>query len=261
MADPSELIRRFNLLLKGHTSIYEAESARLTNVVKGILPRFLKVRNEWAEAQRKTAEDFNLLEIMGLDCNEVCHSRLLAWLLDRRIEIGTHAQGNLGFRLFLEEIAGELQTSSRKCVLAYADEPEYWVRREYSGDESRIDLEIAARGQFLIHVENKIHASEAGEATDQAQTDREARDLETRRIELAVPKSNCHGIFLTLNWGKATNNRFRSIGWVRIANVLERFALEAEPAEVTVFARHYARAVRKLGVLDRAEVEAENADL
>ena len=55
---------------------------------------------------------------------------------------------------------------------AYADEPDYWVRTESSGNEARVDIEIAARGKFIIYVENKTYAVEGDD-----QTNREWRSL------------------------------------------------------------------------------------
>ena len=52
--------------------------------------------------QEQFADDFNLLDVMNLAGKEIRHSMMLAWLLDHDLrKLGTHAQGNLGFRLFL----------------------------------------------------------------------------------------------------------------------------------------------------------------
>jgi hypothetical protein len=247
-----ELTRRLQSFIARYVELRSKEKARLR---KG-LDEFLIERNRWAEAQRKTADEFNLLEIMGVESEEVCHSKILAWLLDHRIERGTHAQGKLGFRLFLEELARELSEEQESRLLAYADEPHYWVRTEVAGYEARMDVEIAARGRFLIHVENKIHSVEGDD-----QTNREWRDLQVRRKELAVPTKSCHAIFLTLDGRNAENPNFRSVGWSRIAKVVDQFAAQAEPPEVRLFARHYAKAIRILSVVTREETEAEDASI
>ena len=248
----SELTRRFQSLIARHAELCSKEKERLTKV----LAAFLAERKRWAEAQRETADGFNLLEVMGVDSEEVCHSKILAWLLDHRIERGTHAQANLGFRLFLEELAGELNEKHGSQLLAYADETNYWVRTEVAGYEARMDVEIAARGRFLIHIENKIHSIEGDD-----QTNREWRDLLMRCKELTVPKESCHAIFLTLDGRKAENPNFRSIGWNRIAQIMDQFAAEAQPPEVSLFARHYAKAIRKLCIVEREEMEDEDASV
>jgi hypothetical protein len=221
-----------------------------------MLTGFRSARADWAALQRASADDFNLFEVIEVDGDEICHSKILAWLLDRRIEHGTHAQGNLGFRLFLEELGPELTDERDERVMTYAFEPEYWVHREVSGDEARVDVEIAARGKFLIHIEVKIHSVEGD-----VQTDREYRDIKARGRMLDVPESACHAIFLTLDGRRAKNDRFRSVRWNRVANVLDKFAINAEPPEVKLFARHYANAILKLCRVQRQEGEGEDANI
>src|SRR5207245_2259609 len=61
-------------------------------------------RQSYTKRQRESAEDFNLIDVVQVTNDERRHSALLAWLLDHRIDhFGTHAQGSLGFQLFLKE--------------------------------------------------------------------------------------------------------------------------------------------------------------
>jgi hypothetical protein len=249
-------VTRLQMLIAGHAELCSQESSRVSTVIAGILSGFLAIRLKWAESQRPVADDFNLFEVMEVEGDELCHSKILAWLLDQRIEHGTHAQGSLGFRLFLEELGRELAHGEVEHVLAYAADTGYWVHREVSGDEARVDIEIASRRKFLIHVEVKIHSIEG-----QVQTDREYRDLHARGAYLDVPESARHGIFLTLDGRKARNESFVPVGWNRVAMVLDKFAFEAKPSEVQLFARHYAKAVRKLSILEHDEVEVDDADI
>jgi hypothetical protein len=58
----------------------------------------------WRKSEESSASDFNLLETLQIASDEIKHSMMLEWLLDHRIErAGTHAQGKLGFSLFLEK--------------------------------------------------------------------------------------------------------------------------------------------------------------
>src|SRR5258707_4533571 len=155
-----DLVGRFERLIAGHAELHAKEMSRTKTAIEGILPGFLAARKQWAEAQKQSADDFNLFEVLAVEGDEVRHSKILAWLLDHRIERGTHAQGNLGLKLFLQELDKELQEDHVGKVAAYANEENYWVHAELSGDESRVDIEIGARGKFLIHLENKIHAAE-----------------------------------------------------------------------------------------------------
>jgi hypothetical protein len=183
---------------------------------------------------------------MGVDSKELCHSRLLEWLLARGIDQGTHAQGDLCFRLFLEEIG---------LNSTYANEA-YWVRREVAGRKSRIDIEIAVSRVFIIHIENKIYASES-----KNETQREWEDLQARAEELVIPKKARHAIFMTLDGSAAEDEKhFISFSWSRMARVLDKFAEKAEALEVVLFARHYAKALRRLTAVYTMVEEIENGE-
>jgi hypothetical protein len=200
------------------------------------------------QAQEELADDFNLLDVMRLTGKEIRHSMVLAWLLDHDLsKLGTHAQGNLGFRLFLEEFS---------LPLHYAD-CMYGVRREVAGDESIVDVEIACRDHFVIHIENKIWSSEGND-----QSDREWSDLQHRATELKVRLVAVHALFLTPRGTKPKNAGFRAIRWGRIVSVLEKFAEMAKPADVKLFTAHYARALRRFIAVDdiRESQNAETAD-
>ena len=258
-----DLIGVFERLLGQHRSMVRerkscgTELARLTSLLGGfsaanqrvaeqskhqladlcvLLTRFKEELQKWAKSQESEAETFNLFEVLGVAADEVRHSTVLAWLLDHRIErAGTHAQGNLGFHLFLKEMG---------LPPEYA-ETQYWVRRERAGDESRVDVEVAARGRFVIHIENKIHSAEGPD-----QTDREWADLLRRAeqigIDPASKPSRVHAFFITLGGDKAENENFRPVRWSEIARVLDRFSVQAQPPDVKLFAAHFARALRAL---------------
>jgi hypothetical protein len=255
------LIETFAALLKGHDEVVNrcrrvtAETARhdrseLAALFKG----FHEARSEWEAKQVTLADDFNLFQVMGVADDEVTHSKILAWLLDRRVEQGSHAQGKLGFRLFIEELGTELGSESTPTIRSYPDEP-YWVRCEVSGSQSRIDIEIASRGKFIIHIENKIWSSEGPD-----QTHREWCDLERRAKELGIPTANVHGIFLTLDGSQPENEHFVAVRWHRIVSVLDRFAEKAQAIEVKWFVAHYAKALSKLALTEPETEEGEDGD-
>ena len=283
-SDGEELVQRFETLIAGHGHLLNVQASSRRNRLAELLDGFLAVSRKseaeesqrtgsslvrvldslisgydqahakWADAQRGSADEFNLFEVMEVQYKEACHSRLLAWLLDPRIEHGTHAQGNLGFRMFLHELEKELDPQLNRHITAYADEP-YWVRREVAGVESRVDIEIAARKRFVIHIENKILAAEGED-----QTNREWEELQQRANELEIPQEDVHAVFLTLDGSEPENKKFRPIAWKRIARVLEEFGEHAQPPEVRLFVRHYAKALRKVEVRQSRAEEIENAE-
>lgn len=243
-ADAADSHERFHRLLDEFVRVRQrvdvaelAEAGETRRHLDTLLAGYHEATARYRERQVDVADDFNLLDVMELTGKEVRHSMMLAWLLDHDLRrFGTHAQGNLGFRLFLHEFR-ELGLPSE-----YA-ECKYWVNREVAGDESIVDVEVACRGRFIIHIENKIWSSEG---TDQ--TDREWSDLQRRAAELDVPSENIHPLYLTPHGMQATNANFRAIAWRRVVRVLEKFADEAKPADVQLFARHYAKALKRFVV-------------
>lgn len=265
------LRQRFASLLSSYSVLAQRLPAAGLNAdqTRSLLERFVGLRDRADEAERTTAaedhkrltallagyenavehyrveqedraDDFNLLAVMRLAGKEIRHSMVLAWLLDHDFrKLGTHAQGNLGFKLFLSEFGLPSEYASCK----------YSVRRELAGDESIVDIEVACRKHFIIHIENKIWASEG---TDQ--TDREWADLGRRALALNVDKSKVHAFFLTPHGAQATNRNFRSIRWTKVVNVLNAFAEQAKPPDVRLFARHYAQALLRFIVTQDTEV-------
>jgi hypothetical protein len=253
--------QEFKEFLDGFATAYDAasraEAAEAKEDRQAFETFFQAYRN--AQAQRRTAQqdkadDFNLLDVMGLTKKENTHSDILAWLLDHDIDrLGTHAQGGDGFRLFSEAVG--LANELGECA-----DCDYRVSRESASDESRIDIEVAHRGSFVIHIENKIWA---GEGVDQ--TEREWRDLERRAKELECPKY--FAFFLTPRGTKAKNGNFRPISWRKIAAVFEQFAanirsratVEEGALAVSLFATHYAGVLRRHIVLETNDREKASA--
>ena len=256
MTSPRELITRYQSLFIQFDKLRSTRIGDLQRAFDRLSAGFRAARITWSLQQRKTADDFNLFEVMNIAGDEVRHSKLLAWLVDPRIERGTHAQGNLGFRLLLHELKDDLGQSTFEKIMTHAQDADYWVYTEVAGDLARVDIEIAARRKFLIHIENKIY-SEEGED----QTDREMSDLIARRVELEVPDDTCRAIFLTLHGSDPKNKDFLRLKWNRVAKVLDVFADQSEPPDVKLFARHYAKAIRKLTIVQRYESERSDVEI
>src|SRR5712692_7165493 len=229
------LLKQFGEHRDRANTLEQSQAADDRHQIHALLDGYNKTVESYRQKQEQVADDFNLLEVMRLTGKEIRHSMVLAWLLDHDMrKLGTHAQGNLGFRLFLSEFS---------LPIDYAD-CKYWVHREVAGDESIVDVEVACRGRFLIHIENKIWSCEG---TDQ--TNREWSDLQRRAAELNVSAPHIHALYLTPHGTEPANANFRPITWGRIVRVIERFAEQAKPPDVKLFAAHYARALRRFIVI------------
>jgi hypothetical protein len=242
------LLERFGEVRHRADAAAQVQAAEDCGHIHDLLAGYRATVDRYRQQQEQVADDFNLLDVMRLAGKEIRHSMVLAWLLDHDLrKLGTHAQGNLGFRLFLNEFRKfGLQAEYADCT--------YWVRREVAGDESIVDIEIGCRGQFLIHIENKIWA---GEGNDQ--TGREWSDLRRRAAELNVTVPHIHAFFLTPRGTEPVNSNFRAIPWGRVVRVLEAFANQAKPADVKLFTAHYARALRRFIVVQDIR-EDDNAE-
>jgi hypothetical protein len=231
--DKTKMAKRFDLLLVEFESSARWRS-RAPNGLKtnfqSMISKFERQVEKSCRRQHSVAADFNLLDVVSLIKDELTHSKVIAWLLDGNPQTGTHAQGNLGFRLFLEEVG--LDSS-------YA-QGRYRVRREVSGDNSRIDICVEEPGKFLIFIENKIASPEGP-----GQTLREGQDLQRRADFLNIPVKARHGLFLHPDGEKPINIEFKAISYRQIASLFDRFAAKTLPEDVRLFTRHYAEGLRR----------------
>ena len=232
------------------SSVEAAQVVQDLAAMKGVLGGYLVALENWKQNQKGTADEFDLLEVMHLTGREIRYSMVLAWLLDHDLmRLGTHAQGSRGFKLFLKEL---------KLPTHYATPP-YRVRREVSGDQSRVDVEVAAQGRFLIHIENKIEAREGPD-----QTDREWADVQLRVQALGIPGEPpdwpVHAIFLTPDGKLARNHNFMRVSWRQIAKVLDEFAATVKPPDVKLFASHFARSLYRSVIPDFQNEEKPNGE-
>jgi hypothetical protein len=195
-----------------------------------LFERFSVASREDEVAQRAVASHFNVLSALGVGNSELLHSNVLGWLFsaDPRWP-GSHAQGSLGFQIFLKRLGLEQ---------SWADYP-YSVSRECVGLESRVDLLIASPKIFAIYIENKIW-SEEGED----QSGREWRDLQRIGDRLGVPVDSRVAFYLTPNGTAPADIHFRIITWSSVSAILSQFAESAQPPAVRIFASHLATAIQ-----------------
>lgn len=204
----------------------KASERRPSAPIPSLLDDYSLARTRDTESNRNSAACFNVLRLLKADRSENTQSDVLAWLLDsNERRFGTHAQGNLGLRLFL---------AAARIAMPSQELP-YVVRREVSSLRSRIDVEVACRGHYLIHIENKLWSNEGAD-----QTHREWLDLCKRARLMDVPDSGVHAVFLSPAGGPCLNTRFSNMSWLELAGVFSQFADEVVAANVRLFASHYA---------------------
>jgi hypothetical protein len=229
---PDRQVQALRALLTEFKSQFEA--AEETGVIprhENTLTEFEREHTAWKKTQTLLAEDFNLFTAMRLTRKELCHSDMLAWLLDHRLEaFGTHAQGNAGFTLLLQKLG---------LPSVYA-KTNYRVYREVAGKESILDIVIECEKRFVIGIENKVDAREGDD-----QTLREWADMTRRATTNHTPASRMHAFFLTPEALQARSQQFKPISWQLISTVFSDFAEIAKPPMVKLFASHYADTLRR----------------
>lgn len=96
--------RRFAALVDAYTNRRNGTTRSTERSLQDLLDAYEAKLTAWRKSEKSSASDFNLLETLQIASDEIKHSMMLEWLLDHRIErAGTHAQGKLGFRLFLKK--------------------------------------------------------------------------------------------------------------------------------------------------------------
>ena len=63
----------------------QAQAADDHETIRALLIGYSKAVKRYRRQQEKTADDFNLLDVMQLTGKEIRHSRVLAWLVDHDI--------------------------------------------------------------------------------------------------------------------------------------------------------------------------------
>ena len=124
--------------------------------------------------------------------------------------------------------------------VTYADVP-YKVKTEVKHKESRIDIEIKSEKNFLIHIENKVSASEGDE-----QLQRETRDLEKKSMELEVSSENAHALYL-IPQGELPDEagKFKVLYWRKVVEAVWMFEVEAKAERARWVAEQYSYNIKK----------------
>ena len=216
-----------------------------------ILAQLEAASSERQRRESSKSPNLNCWDVLGLQYSELDHSRVLAWLLDRR---QSHAQGATFFR--------ELLRATQSVVplpLACADEP-YRVGTEVSHARSRIDIEIIG-STFLLHIENKVNAEEGED-----QTCRERDDLKVKAISRGIDLERAWGLYLSAEGAPcADQEKFRPISWMTVVAAVDSAAAAlaaAHPTNVHLpwVLRGYSDVVRRYVVKEKSRVLHLEAD-
>ena len=195
-------------------------------MILSLLDEFDKQKELLREKHELTSPYINIFDILKLGHKEMLHSRILGWLfkLDE-----THEQGSLFLELFAEEYGVSISSATN-----------YEVRLEDADEESRIDIRVLQKNQFMICIENKIFSSEGED-----QTLREYRDAKQKAKEYGIDLSNIKCFYLTIDGEAAEDQQhFKSISWYDMCSLIEDYSKKAKSEKVRWFVSQYVESIR-----------------
>jgi len=233
MAEGKEFINTITNLVNTFQITYSEHYVSIKNVINTLITEFINTKMMYLNGQRTVAARLNVLDVLGFTYDEIKHSKFLAWLFN---SWETHAQGNLFFKLFLEEI---------QLPLKYSESP-YDVKPEVTRDESRIDIEISSvsRGSnaFVIHIENKV-----GAALTDEQLSREYADLQRAGLEKETTANNVHGFVLSIDEPDISLSKynFRWISWKTMGYMINGYIKKAEAQKTRWVAQQYLECIEQ----------------
>jgi hypothetical protein len=128
--------------------------------VKALLTQVSLISNNFENIARISGENFNIFKTLKLESSEVrMHSAFLAEFLNPK---GTHGQGDLYLRLFIEQYIDQNEEKNRfDTKSAYAEvEKNIGPISDDHSKGGRIDILITDENGNHIIIENKIHAKD-----------------------------------------------------------------------------------------------------
>lgn len=194
------------------------------------------------QAQFKLRNDFNLFDAVGIQRQEIRHSRFLAYLLDPR---NPHGLGSEFLRAVLAQAVSTNRppnVSALRVETADLDLSTVYCER----DHFDVSVEIPSL-QLLFVIENKIDAIESQDQLNSY------RDLALKRYK----DFNFLGVFLTVTGYQGDDKAWLAMGYETIIVALKRACEHSSPPPDTDMAiRHYIALVERNIVASQALIDA-----
>ncbi|MCL2218700.1 MAG: PD-(D/E)XK nuclease family protein [Chitinispirillia bacterium] len=114
--------------------------------INNLLTDVNRICEKYDEIARISGENFNIFQTLGLQSDELSHSKIIAELINPN---GSHDRGHEFLDLFLKVIEEDAQKFKNASV-----------KTEQSTENGRVDILIDAGNQATIVIENKIYAGD-----------------------------------------------------------------------------------------------------
>jgi hypothetical protein len=196
---------------------------------------------------------FSLLRLLRSENREICHSNVLAWLIE---PAEAHGFGDLFLRRWLMRVAHDSHRADCADLPARLDSgtlESVAVQREWPAGSGYLDIFIRLRSsgknEWIIALENKINAPQG---PVQLKGYREA-------VESAFPNAEKRiFIFLSRRREKPADPAWIEADYRQVANELQH-SIEACPlpgdADAASFVRHYARLLKDMDMEEKQVAE------
>ena len=192
------------------------------------------------ESLDRALSKFNLFITLGIDHDELSHSRVIAWLLRPS---GNHGLGDLFLRPFLKAAATRAQALGIDAVSPEDVNNLHLDNVEIARERQNIDLLVVGHGdQFVCPIENKV---DSGERVGQLE-----KYWET--VKSHYGKWRKLAVFLTRDGippnKKKDRNHWTPLDYGVIADIIDGLpqkSLATIDKDVSSFLRQYATAIRR----------------
>ena len=124
--------------------------------LESILAQVRVLKAKYDERAEVTGENFNFFSFLNMERDEVKHSAIIAELLNPN---GSHSQGKLFLKLFLEQLESIIDVSNEHTFIVRTEEyvPEYAPKEQEKGF---LDIVIESDDAYIV-IENKIDTVDA----------------------------------------------------------------------------------------------------
>jgi hypothetical protein len=131
--------------------------------IKNLLQHVKIIKKKYDDISEITGENYNIFDILNINCEELKHSLFISNLLDTK---GKHKQNDLFLKLFIDEIQDKFISDKNVILKHFNTEKSISITENHIGYKSedrsnggRIDI-LINDGHYNIIIENKINAGD-----------------------------------------------------------------------------------------------------
>lgn len=151
--------------------------------LEGILDQVRVLKAKYDERAEVTGENFNFFSFLNMERDEVKHSAIIAELLNPN---GSHSQGKLFLKLFLEQLESIIDVSNEHTFVVRPEVyvPKYVPKKQEKGF---LDIVIESVDAYIV-IENKIDTVDAEEQLEKYCKHIETIEKQTKALLYLTPE-------------------------------------------------------------------------